>query len=112
MTDGGEDPGLYLDADGLPILFDVVVAGDFLHGAGYDFGRWGGRGAPASAGSALEQAASSDPALPPEAASDLERRIREAVQAALPRAAEQAVRTLRRSVGRDPEADGLRSRDD
>ncbi|HKK23295.1 MAG TPA: hypothetical protein VJ947_06375 [Pseudohaliea sp.] len=112
MTGGGEDPGLYLDAEGLPILFDVVVAGDFLHSAGYGFGHWGARGAPAGPGSALEQAAGADPALPPEAASDLERRIREAVQAALPRAAEQAVRNLRRSVGRDPEADRPRSRDD
>ena len=111
MTRGsGDDTHLYLDAEGLPILFDVVVAGDFLRGAGYAFGQWGGRTAPAGPASALERAAGSDPELPPEAASDLERRIREAVQAALPRAAEQAVRNLRRSVGRD--ADDGRPRDD
>ena len=110
MSDIDDEPELYLDAEGLPILFDVVVAGDVLRGAGFRLSQ-PAPAAPAPDASALERAAAGPVSdLSVEEHADLEQRIREAVEAALPRAAQQAVSNLRRSVGRD--SDSRQPRDD
>ena len=97
MSTAEGEPELYLDADGVPILFDVVVAGDMLRASGFQLQHR--ERDEAAAASALERAApGAGQDLPAEERSDLERRIREAVQAALPRAAEQAMINLRRSM--------------
>lgn len=73
-----DDEPLYLDEHGVPMLFDVVIPGDYLKTAGIEL-----------------PARPQSPAAAPEA---LEARLEAAIAAALPKATERAAQVIRDSL--------------
>lgn len=83
-----EDP-LYTDEHGVPMLFDVVIPGDYLKAAGFVL-------APPEAAAPVQP--SQPPAPPPPSAEEIEARIQAAIAAALPVATERAAAAIREAL--------------
>lgn len=81
LTDADEEP-LYTDDNGIPMLFDVVIPGDYVKAAGVLL-----------ASHKAEKPSASSPS--PE---EIETRIQAALDAALPAATEKAAALLRDSL--------------
>ena len=82
-----DDEPLYLDDNGVPMLFDVVIPGDYLREAGFVM-------APQQPAAAPEPA----PTAPAPTAEEIEARIQSAIAAALPAATERAAAAIRESL--------------